>query len=46
MRLSEIGAVRGRLGLPVERDRHWRANGTIDAYVDASRRVGRVVDRL
>ena len=46
VRLSEIRAVRGRLGLPVERDRHWQANGTIGAYADASRCAGRVVDWL
>ncbi len=46
VRLSEIRAVRGGLGLPVERDRHWRANGSLGAYADASRRAGRAVDRL
>ena len=30
--LREIAALRGRLGLPVERDRHFRAVGTLLDY--------------
>lgn len=32
MRLSEIASVRGRLGLPVERDLHFRADRPLSAY--------------
>jgi len=42
--LSEIASVRGRLGLPVERDRHWDAGGQpLSAYAKASARAGRIV---
>jgi hypothetical protein len=34
---TEIEAIRGRLGLPVERDRGWTAQGPISAYIRASR---------
>jgi Protein of unknown function (DUF2958) len=35
--LAELAAVRGRLGLPVERDRHFVANKTISAYAEEAR---------
>ena len=38
--LSEIGALRGKLGLPVERDLHFKATKTISAYADEANRVG------
>jgi hypothetical protein len=34
--LAELAALRGRLGLPVERDLHWTAKGPISAYIDAA----------
>jgi hypothetical protein len=30
--LAELGSVRGRLGLPIERDRHFEADKTLSAY--------------
>ena len=37
VRISEIESVRGRLGLPVERDLHFCATKTISAYADEAR---------
>jgi Protein of unknown function (DUF2958) len=34
---AELAAVRGKLGLPVERDRHFIANKTLSAYADEAR---------
>jgi Protein of unknown function (DUF2958) len=41
--LIELQSVRGKLGLPVERDRHFSANKTISAYVDEARAHARIV---
>lgn len=35
--LSELESVRGRLGLPVERDRYFTATKTLSAYADETR---------
>jgi hypothetical protein len=35
--LSELASVRGRLGLPVERDRYFTATKTLSAYADEAR---------
>ncbi len=40
--LREIAAVRGRLGLPVERDLHFRANRTLSEYADEASNAGRI----
>src|ERR1017187_10383155 len=32
--ISELESVRGRLGLPVERDRHFTPTKTLSAYAD------------
>ncbi len=37
VRLSEIAALRGRLGLPVERDLHFKATKSLTAYADDAR---------
>jgi hypothetical protein len=42
--LTELKAVRGQLGLPIERDRHWQATHSLSAYAAASKE--RIVDRL
>ncbi len=42
VRISEIESVRGRFGLPVERDRHFKANKTLRAYADEARKTGRI----
>jgi hypothetical protein len=42
VRVSELERVRGRLGLPAERDRHFRADRTLNAYADAAREAGAI----
>jgi hypothetical protein len=41
--LAELSAVRGKLGLPVERDRHFEADKSISAYADEARTRGHIV---
>ncbi|MBR1240266.1 DUF2958 domain-containing protein [Bradyrhizobium sp. AUGA SZCCT0274] len=41
--LAEISAVRGRLGLPVERDLHFVGDKPISAYAEEARKQGRIV---
>lgn len=41
--LAELATVRGKLGLPIERDRHFVANKTISAYADEARARGYIV---
>ena len=43
VRLSELSAVRGRLGLPVERDLHFTANATLSTYAEHARQAGGIV---
>jgi hypothetical protein len=38
--LAELSTVRGKLGLPVERDRHFEANKSIAAYTEEARTRG------
>ena len=40
--MSELAAVRGRLGLPVERDRHFRPDKSLSAYARDARAAGRI----
>ncbi|MFB9984939.1 DUF2958 domain-containing protein [Mesorhizobium kowhaii] len=40
--LTELASVRGRLGLPVERDRHFKANKPLSAYASDAHRLGRI----
>lgn len=42
VRISELERVRGRLGLPLERDRHFRPDRTLSAYAEAARRQGAI----
>ncbi|MAW89423.1 MAG: transposase [Phyllobacteriaceae bacterium] len=44
VRLSEIASIRGRFGLPAERDQHWTPTGTLGAYAKASYPKGRIVE--
>lgn len=44
VRLSELEAVRGRLGLPVERDVTFQATKTLGAYASAARAHSRIVE--
>jgi hypothetical protein len=41
--LAEIMTIRGRLGLPVERDLHFVADKPLSAYADEARAKGRIV---
>ncbi|MGQ0686560.1 DUF2958 domain-containing protein [Bradyrhizobium sp.] len=41
--LAEISSVRGRLGLPVERDLHFVADKPLSAYAEEARKQGRIV---
>jgi hypothetical protein len=43
VRLSEITAVRGPLGLAVERDLHFTPNKPLSGYADAARRARRII---
>ena len=40
--LLELVAVRGKLGLPIERDLHFVANKTISAYAEEARDLRRI----
>ena len=40
--LAELADLRGRLGLPVERDRHFVGNRPLSAYAAAARAAGRI----
>jgi hypothetical protein len=40
--LTEIAALRGKLGLPVERDLHFEAEKSLKAYADEARLLGRI----
>lgn len=40
--LAELQAVHGRLGLPVERDLHFKADKPISAYAREARLAGRI----
>jgi hypothetical protein len=41
--LTEIMEVRGRLGLPVERDLHFVADKSLSAYAEEARANGRII---
>lgn len=41
--LLELQSVRGKLGLPIERDRHFIADKSISAYAEQARKHGRIV---
>ena len=43
---AEIESLRGRLGLPVERDLHFRARGPISAYIDAANQAEHIVEQI
>lgn len=40
--ISELETVRGRLGLPIERDRHFIARQTLSAYARDAHENGRI----
>jgi hypothetical protein len=41
--LAELRTVRGKLGLPVERDEHFDADKALSAYADEARAHGHIV---
>ena len=41
--LEELESVRGRLGLPIERDLHFHAEKRLSAYARDARLAGRIV---
>jgi hypothetical protein len=41
--LNELRTVRGKLGLPIERDLHFEADKPISAYADAARARGHII---
>ncbi len=40
--LTELATVRGRLGLPIERDLFWRAEKRLSAYATEAQALGRI----
>jgi hypothetical protein len=40
--LRELSALRGKLGLPIERDRHFKPTQTLSEYADWAMTVGRI----
>lgn len=40
--LAELASVRGRLGLPVERDQHFKADKRLSQYAAEARALGRI----
>ncbi len=42
VRLSELATVRGRLGLPIERDLYFKADKPLSAYAEAARQQRRI----
>jgi Protein of unknown function (DUF2958) len=43
VRLSELATVRGRLGLPIERDEYFKADRPLSAYAAEARTEGRIL---
>lgn len=43
VRLSELQTLRGSLGLPIERDRHFHADRPLSEYTRLARAEGRIV---
>jgi Protein of unknown function (DUF2958) len=41
--LVELAGVRGKLGLPIERDLHFEADKSISAYAEEARQLRRIV---
>ena len=41
--LAELRTVRGRLGLTVERDRHFQVDKPLSAYAEQAHQAGRIV---
>ncbi|MCP3468315.1 DUF2958 domain-containing protein [Bradyrhizobium sp. CCGUVB23] len=44
--LTELAAYRGRLGLGIERDLHFKARGPISRYIEAASKAGHIVENI
>jgi len=44
--LTELAAFRGRLGLGIERDLHFKVRGPISAYIEAATKADRIVENI
>ena len=44
VRLSVLRAHRGRLGLPIERDLHFKTNARLSTYAERAREAGGIVN--
>ncbi|MGW1425738.1 DUF2958 domain-containing protein [Bradyrhizobium manausense] len=44
--LTELAEYRGRLGLGIERDLHFKARGPISRYIDAANKADRIVEDI
>jgi hypothetical protein len=44
--LEELAAYRGRFGLGIERDLHFKARGPISAYIDAAVKADRINENI
>jgi hypothetical protein len=42
--LSELESIKGRFGLGIERDLHFRPRFTLAAYAEAAHRLGRITE--
>lgn len=42
VRFSELETVRGRLGLPIEVDRHFKPDRPLSSYADEARQASRI----
>jgi hypothetical protein len=42
VRISELERIRGRFGLPLERDRYFRPDRTLKVYADLAREAGAI----
>jgi hypothetical protein len=42
--LEELASYRGRFGLGIERDLHFKARAPISVYIEAARKAGIIVD--
>jgi Protein of unknown function (DUF2958) len=42
VRLSELASIKGRFGLGIEGDLHFKADKPISAYIDEASKLGRI----
>lgn len=44
--MTELGEYRGRFGLEIERDLHFKARGPISAYIKAANEADRIIENI